>query len=172
MYHLVPNYENYAIDTSGNVIDIRTHQHIPICGYDASAYIMLDDVKVNLNDLVVGTFIGSLPIHYRCIDINSHDVTNFKYVVSEIKKDGTNYYLDEILFKSIPNYDGYIISEDGVVFSLKRNKFIPHTYNHAGYQTVTITSSDHIRTPKKVHRLVYEAYIGKNRSKYADRPYR
>ena len=161
MYHLIPDYDNYVISSDGNIIDLRNEEPVPIMGYGTMAYVRLNGHNVNLNDLVVATFIGKLPIHYRCKDPEKHDVTNFEYVISEIRHDNDEYYLDEILFKPIPNYDGYIISEDGVVYSLKRQKFIPHTYNHAGYQTVTITSSDHIRTPKKVHRLVYEAYVGK-----------
>ena len=161
MYHLIPEYDDYVINVNGDIIDTRTGELVPTIGYGMTTYVNLNGHDVNLNDLVVSTFIGDLPIHYRCTDPDDHNVTNFEYVISEIRHDNDNYYLDGILFKEIPSCTGYIISENGVVYSLKRHKFIPHTYNHAGYQTVTITSSDNIRTPKKVHRLVYETYVGK-----------
>ena len=63
-------------------------------------------------------------------------------------------------WKDIPGYPGYKISEDGLVWSSKRNILIAKARNYAGYHVVTITDANGFRAPRKVHRLVYSAYVG------------
>ena len=63
-------------------------------------------------------------------------------------------------FKVIPGFSKYMISEDGVVYSLVSKKIIAQSKNWAGYLTVTITDDNGFRSPRKVHRLVYLTYIG------------
>jgi hypothetical protein len=63
-------------------------------------------------------------------------------------------------FKDIPNFPGYRISENGEVYSDKRNKIISQAKNWAGYAVVTITDELGFRSPRKVHRLVYSTYVG------------
>lgn len=63
-------------------------------------------------------------------------------------------------WKSIPGYKNYMISEDGDVYSLPRKKILAQAYNWAGYKVVTITNDSGFRAPRKVHRLVYLAFIG------------
>lgn len=63
-------------------------------------------------------------------------------------------------FKPIPGFSKYSIFEDGTVYSNVRNKVIAKTRNWAGYWVVTITDDSGYRAPRKVHRLVYSAYIG------------
>ena len=63
-------------------------------------------------------------------------------------------------FKTIPGFSKYMISEDGIVYSIKRKQIISVGHNWAGYQTVTITDDNGFRSPRKVHRLVYKTYIG------------
>lgn len=63
-------------------------------------------------------------------------------------------------FKPIPGFSNYTISSSGKVYSKVRKQFVAVAYNHAGYQTVTITDDNGFRAPRKVHRLVYLAFIG------------
>lgn len=64
-------------------------------------------------------------------------------------------------WRPIPGFRNYQISEDGDVFSLVRNKMIAQSFNWAGYKVVTITDDTGYRAPRKVHRLVYLAFVGK-----------
>ena len=63
-------------------------------------------------------------------------------------------------WKEIPGFPGYRISEYGDVWSDKRNQEIAKGRNWAGYLTVTITDENGFRSPRKIHRLVYLAYVG------------
>ena len=55
-------------------------------------------------------------------------------------------------------FPGYYFSEDGEVYSEKRNRLISQSVNHNGYLTATITDKNGYRAPRKVHRLVYQAF--------------
>ena len=61
-------------------------------------------------------------------------------------------------WKQIINFD-YLISNNGSVFSLKRNKIMKQTL-YDGYKSVELMNNG-VRTKKRVHRLVYQ-YFGKN----------
>lgn len=63
-------------------------------------------------------------------------------------------------FKPIPGFSKYSIFEDGTVYSNVRNKIVAKTKNWAGYWVVSITDDNGYRAPRKVHRLVYSAYVG------------
>lgn len=56
--------------------------------------------------------------------------------------------------KPIPNYEGYFATEDGHIFSTRRNRFLAETVNRDGYKRVTIKNNC-----RSVHRLVAMAYI-------------
>ena len=61
------------------------------------------------------------------------------------------------MMKEIPDFPNYFITENGEVWSAKRNIFLtPH--NDRGYLTVNL-SNNVIRQIKKIHRLVAEAFI-------------
>lgn len=68
--------------------------------------------------------------------------------------------LSTTLFRKIPGFSKYSISEDGTVYSDVREKIIARTRNWAGYWVVTITDDNGYRAPRKVHRLVYSAFVG------------
>jgi hypothetical protein len=60
--------------------------------------------------------------------------------------------------KPIPNFDGYEITEDGRVFSLKRNKWLSPKIDRYGYKVYSLSlngKSYH----KPAHRLVAQTYI-------------
>ena len=64
-------------------------------------------------------------------------------------------------WKNIPGYKNYMISENGDVYSLPRKKILAQAFNWAGYKVVTVTDDHGFRAPRKVHRLVYLAFVGK-----------
>ena len=63
--------------------------------------------------------------------------------------------------KDIPGYDGYAITEDGKVWSYKRNRFLTIRLDKDGYQVLTLIVDGKIKIGK-VHRLVLLAFIGPN----------
>lgn len=57
--------------------------------------------------------------------------------------------------------DQYAVTEDGGIWSLKRNKFLRQHAIYSGYMTVTLRDSNNGQKPAHffVHRLVAKAYI-------------
>lgn len=62
-------------------------------------------------------------------------------------------------WKAIKGYPGYKISDNGQVYSLKRNRLLKNTDNGDGYKTVTLRNGKETKHPF-VHRLVYETFVG------------
>ena len=58
-------------------------------------------------------------------------------------------------FKPYPEYQKYLVSKDGRVFSTKTHKLVGSLHND-GYKIVTVDSKNNIR--KKVHRMVMETF--------------
>lgn len=65
-----------------------------------------------------------------------------------------------LVYRKIPDFSGYEVSEYGNVRSIKSGREIAFTLNHAGYKVVTITDDLGYRAPRKVHQLVYTAFVG------------
>lgn len=68
--------------------------------------------------------------------------------------------LNKIIFKEINNYPGYLISNNGLIYSTYTNKFLkiyPHQKIN-GYLKVGLFKNNK-RYTLKVHRLVAEAFI-------------
>lgn len=62
------------------------------------------------------------------------------------------------MLKPIPNYENYLIDENGNVFSKNVNRFLKQGVNEKGYMTVTLYKND-VRLKTFVHRLVALAFI-------------
>jgi len=61
----------------------------------------------------------------------------------------------KIVLENIPGYEVYI---NGMIFSIKRNKFLKIGLNNKGYQIVDICING-IKKKKLIHRLIAEAFI-------------
>lgn len=66
--------------------------------------------------------------------------------------------VEEEVFKEIPKYDDYLISNFGRVYSKKTNKFIKFWANNKGYCTVALCQSGKKKN-YLVHRLIAEVFI-------------
>jgi hypothetical protein len=62
------------------------------------------------------------------------------------------------LFRPISGFENYLISTNGIVFSLESNKTIPPFKNSNGYLIVVLSKNDK-HYMKRVHRLVAAAFI-------------
>lgn len=151
-YRIIKGHENYSINRKGDIVDSKYLQHQDVYCADG-VHVVINGETIECDRLILTAYVGSIPLPIeRCS-------SGPRYVLDlETEEDDIN--ICGIRFKRIPSCSNYIISEDGIVYSLKRKIFIPFSYNHGGYMTVTITDNAGRRTPKKVHRLVYEAFIG------------
>jgi hypothetical protein len=61
--------------------------------------------------------------------------------------------------KAIKQYPNYFVTEEGLVFSSKTNKFLKFSYDQQGYQRVGLYVKDYKSKTIKVHRLVAETFI-------------
>ena len=57
-------------------------------------------------------------------------------------------------------FSKYLISTDGQVYSLKRDRLLPQGYTQRGYKQVDVCNDQGIKKHMRVHRLVYMAHIG------------
>ena len=61
--------------------------------------------------------------------------------------------------KEIKQYPNYFVTEEGLVFSSKTNKFLKFSYDQQGYQRVGLYIGNYKTKTIKVHRLVAETFI-------------
>jgi hypothetical protein len=65
-----------------------------------------------------------------------------------------------IVFKKIPNFlDGYFISNNGIVYSMYRNKLRKREVDEDGYHRISFPYNN--MTHMAIHRLVYITWVGK-----------
>ena len=68
--------------------------------------------------------------------------------------------------KLIPNYEDYLISTDGKIWSNKTNKYLTPKYDKAGYVTIALyKGSRGSRKTLKIHRLVAITFIKNTENK-------
>ena len=67
------------------------------------------------------------------------------------------YYI--CIMKAIKKYPNYFVTEEGLVFSSKTNKFLKFSYDQKGYQRVGLYVGNYKSKTIKVHRLVAETFI-------------
>jgi hypothetical protein len=61
--------------------------------------------------------------------------------------------------KEIKQYPNYFVTEEGLVFSSKTNKFLKFSYDQQGYQRVGLYIGNYKSKTIKVHRLIAETFI-------------
>ena len=164
-YHIIPDHEKYKISPTGEIVDAITLQSIPteevmVNGYK-TRFARIDGCDYDADRLILITFIGDMPSEITIRYTKGNPCGFPDYQITQFDQLSDNeFMLDGVLFRRIPDFDNYIISTSGIVYSLLRKQFVRHTYNHAGYQVVPIVRNDNYRAPQKVHRLVYSTYIG------------
>ena len=163
-YHIIPEFPNYAISTDSAVIDRKTETRLteyPLSGF---AYVIVDGLKMPIPILYVWTFVGRG--NFRI----TTDKTGYTYYppMDIIQISDDEYFLGDKdarpeemeYFKRIPRFSQYLISPTGLIYNKERYKFLHRTYNHHNYLVATLTDDNGFRSPRKIHRLVYAAFIG------------
>lgn len=67
--------------------------------------------------------------------------------------------------KAIKQYPDYFVTEEGLVFSSKTNKFLKFSYDQQGYQRVGLYVGNYKSKTIKVHRIVAETFIENTENK-------
>ena len=67
---------------------------------------------------------------------------------------------DSIEWEQAEGFSKYLISTDGQVYSLKRDRLLPQGFTERGYKQVDVCNDEGIKKHMRVHRLVYMAHIG------------
>ena len=61
--------------------------------------------------------------------------------------------------RQIKKYPDYYVTEEGLVFSKKTNKFLKFSYDKQGYKRVGLYIGNYKSKTIKVHRLIAETFI-------------
>lgn len=159
----VPNplYQNFIITANGNMWDLFNNQFPKLDSLNQVTVIdnNLTPRSIPIERLYCQTFIGieNFPIIRKKRGRNSFNELSYA-IESFVKYSNEEYFINDQLFKQIPNFNDFLISSNGTVYSLFTNNFIRKSYNYRYYQTVTIQNVKKKRTPQKIHRLVFSAY--------------
>lgn len=160
-FHSVPNHEKYGINVDGHVINLDTCDIIKPLKKNEKYYFIIDGEEIESARLSLITFIGEFPsaIIYK-FRTEDFDIKSVAYGVSDIHISENTLRISGIEFVKLKNYNDYFISRSGIVYSKFYNKFLRRSFNHRGYPTITLIDNNGHRSPRKVHRLVYETFIG------------
>lgn len=160
-FYNIPYYDGFMISRKGYVIDSDNNFVKKYKDNNLKIYLLLDNEKCYLDKLLLNTFVGDFEadIIYEDDDYSNCNFSNIRYNITVVK-DGNDILINGKVFKSIPNFNDYYISDNGVVYSTYRQKFMSVTYNHGNYTVATIINNDGYRAPQRIHRLVYMTFMG------------
>ena len=155
-FYVIPKFEQYAISRSLQVKDLQTGSILMPIGSE-NPFVRLKSGNESIARLYVLTFIGDGP--FAIIPGSRGQL--FTYVSPSIKQvSHDEFMLTGMMFKRIPGFKRYIISENGIVFDLHLQKFMHHAFNHGDYAVTSLIDDTGFRYPRKIHRLIYRAFIG------------
>ena len=161
-FYPIPYYDSYGISTIGNIIDLNSHVLLKPIRKKGIYYVRINDKLLEIGKLVLNTFVGDVPGEIIYDKGNEfYDTRSIHYGVTTKKMNNNCYMINGIRFMKIYGYKYYFISSDGVIYSDFHDRFLVKSFNHKNYPTVNLVDDNGKRTPRKVHRLVYQTFIGK-----------
>lgn len=122
-----------------------------------------DNTRCRAYELYLKTFFGEFNAPVNCA---THK-PEYDLLCAKIEYGPKTVTINDTLFKEIPGYNGYYITENGVVYSRLRNIICKHRIDKDGYHKVDIypRTGDEIRSKssvpdiKLVHHLVYKTWV-------------
>lgn len=160
-FYTIPYHERYYMNSEGYVFDTALKTLINPFVIDNLYYFNLDNENIEAGKLSLQTFIGSFPsnIIYK-LGWKNFDIKSVKYDIHNIIFNENSIDIEGINFVALNKYPNYYISRSGIVYSQYYRKFLCRSFNDKGYPTVSLIDNTGHRSPRKIHRLVYETFIG------------
>lgn len=157
----LPDYNNYSISNKGYIFDKENNVLIPQIIKNNTLIVVLNGIEHRLDQLILNIYVGELDgnIIYRDNNYKNCEVTNLSYDIN-ISLSNDDFIINEKIFKPIPGFSNYAISDDGLIYSKLRKVLIRKTFNQNNYVVATIIDDNGYRAPRRIHRLVYMTYIG------------
>ena len=164
----IPNYSKYYITKSGKIYDECANLI-----YDNNFILpklFADDGNYSILTLVdiASAYYGYLPnteIGIKCSD-DRISSKNIYYIIKKIQTfNDTILYINGNVFKQIPGFEKYYISEYGVIYSTFSSNFIRYNISKKYLITVLVNNTGE-KQYKYIHHLVYETYNGARHKKY------
>lgn len=157
----IPYHENYGITSYGNIINFKSCEKLIPYKKNHKYYFKLDNEEIESGKLSLNTFIGEFPstIIYN-YGYEYYDIGSVTYNISNVQFNNEDMIINDMIFKSSKRYPNYFISEDGIIYSNYCKRFLIRSFNHKGYPTIALVDNNGYRSPRKVHRVVYETFIG------------
>lgn len=163
-YEIIPTYPMCCINTHGDIYAYTSGNHIPWDSEEnglENACVLLDDEWIPVRNLLVETYVGHMdsPIFWRDKPKSASD---FSYRFESIDRSNPDcWIIDGYMFKPIPNFENYMISECGVIISKRDLACIHIKYAPNHYPCASLRHPDSVLISKiLINRLVYSAFIG------------
>lgn len=177
MWTVINNYPNYSVSTDGeiknNLTDRVLKKHIRN-GYYAIC-LSNNNIKktFNIHNIVANTYLDRNIIDDKLVvnHINENKLdnrlSNLEFVTysyntkfssnSARTKNQESFVLDE--FTNIPDFDNYMISKNGLVYSKFTKGLMKHQVLPNGYCKIKLKNNDNIYRDKYIHVLIATTYL-------------
>lgn len=168
----IAHYNKYLITRKGDVYSISGVLQEPagnFCGHPVYALISDDGEYIRfvfLCRLMMSTFYGDAPyqIVFRdnCTKNCSRDNLSYKIDSLDVSDDKSFIMINDDMYKKIAISPSYYISKNGLVFSLRSNKFLARKITTNGYIQYDLWEPNDTKYCY-AHLLVYDTWVGDRR---------
>lgn len=170
-YHRIHGFRKYILYKNGVFQSIGDDDKysigsiIPYVDNDYNVELYSDKYRkyviVNALEISRVVFIGDIDLPFR-YNGGMTGILSMDYIIDPIyveRKDG-NIIISGKIFKPYPHSSMYYISDDGMVYNTKLNKFSKKHFDVKGYLSTDIQLDDMSWMAMKAHRLVWMTYNG------------
>ena len=114
----IPFLDNYKISKQGIIIDSAGNQ-VNSSYYGDNSHVTLNGRGYSIMELLRLTFISLHPIiwEYRYNKSDRNDLGNFYPILNIVNIDDKYIKINNCIYKRIPEYPDYYISNDGTIYS-------------------------------------------------------
>lgn len=161
----IPNFTNYRISKNGDIYEYSTMKKVYsnelVTGLPTLKNDICEIIQLTRND-IAAAYYGILPNSYSESNTNGLDYSSkaISYIIEELITLSDNELLiNGNVFRRIPGYSKFYISEYGVIYSTIIKSF--RRYNMSKkYLMVSLVDDSGISDDRYIHHLVYETYYG------------
>jgi hypothetical protein len=174
-----PYTNSYEVSNEGQVRNTKTNNiKSPLPGSTGYASVRLDLGKskktIAIHQLVAQTFLGpqekGMVVNHKDENKDNNHLANLEYATrSQNRRHSSRSWkarpfdrtpISQVIGKSVDGYPGYLVTENGRIYNLGRNRFMNlESVRQDGYKRVTLQNPNKIRKKFYVHQLVAKIYI-------------